>query len=254
MRRETSNAGFVQVVVLAGIATLAALSVAGLSSTQSADVTAAAIERMLRVDVLTRSAFARVLAALESRPDTFEQQALSGPTVLEISGQEVAVSLEGEAGKVDLLQAPLTTVVRLADNLELPTGELDSFIAELEGARSQGNAVQALDLARQRLALRAADLDAVVTIFGNAHIDPTYAPREVLETIPDLSPAEIAQILSTPPSERGQFVALSEHFATNSRRFSIAVQIAWGPDQVSIRRLPIELSTSGRAVVLAGPY
>lgn len=241
-------------VVLAGIAVLAALSVAGLSSAQSADVTAAALERMLRSDVLSRSAFDRVLAALESRPDMFEQQALSGPTTLQVSPQDMAVSLEGEAGKIDLLQAPLATIARLADNLGLPAAGRNAFVQDLEETRTQGNGQRALDLARQRLALLVTDLDAVVTIFGGQHIDPTYAPREVLEAVPDLSPVEIAQILSAPPPERGQFVAMSEHFATNSRRFSIAVQIAWAPDQVSIGRLPIELSTSGRAIVLAGAY
>lgn len=254
MQHESSNGGFVQVMVVAGIAALAALVVAGLSSTQSADVTAAALERTLRVDVLSRAAFERVLAALESRPDTFEQQALAGPTELEISDQAVAVSVEGEAGKIDLLQAPLPIVARLAENLGLPAGARTTLMEELEEARRERDPAGALDLVRQRLALLADDLDAVVTVFGSQHIDPTYAATDAFEAIPDLSPTEIAQILSAPPSERGQFAAMSEHFATDSRRFSIAVRIAWAPDQVSVRRLPIELSTSGRAIVLAGAY
>ena len=249
-----SNGGFVQVLVLAGIASLAALAVAGLSSSQSSSTTAAAVERVLRVDVLSRSAFERVLAALESPPDPFEQQALSSPAVLNLPRQDVVVSLEGEAGKVDAARSPLATMVRLADHLGLPAVGRGAFIADLEALRSQGDAAQALDLVRQRLSPLVADLDALVTIFGDERIDPTYAPQVVLEAIPDLSPVEIAQILSVPPPERGQFTALSEHFATNSRRFSIAANIAWAPDQISIRRLPIELSTSGRAIVLSGAY
>jgi hypothetical protein len=145
-------------------------------------------------------------------------------------------------------------LARLAANLGLEAGALATFDAELQEVRAQRDAARALEVARRWLTPWLADFDAAVTRFGNERIDPTYAPVDVLRAIPDLSPAEIAQILSVSPADRGAFVSMSDHLAANSRRFSVLVRIEWAPDQTGVRRLPIELSTSGKPIVMAGAY
>lgn len=253
MQSSSRASGFAQVIVVGGVAAIAALIAAMMPLTQSTSTATSGLERLLRVEVLARSASARLLTAIESRGDLFEQQALDGPVALTLADRTLAVSLEGETGKIDVLRSPSEMLARLGQDLGVEPGSRATFEAEIEEARRH-DASRTLAVVQRWLAPLHPDLDTVVTMFGSEHIDPTYAGIEVLSAIPDLSQADAARILSVPRTNRGQFAELSEHLAVNTRRFSIAVRIEWAADQISIRRLPIELSTSGRAIVLAGPY
>jgi len=87
-----------------------------------------------------------------------------------------------------------------------------------------------------------------------AGIDPRYATERVLAAVPDLDPGELASLLAMPAVDRASRHGLSRLFESGGRRFSFAVKVDQPPFVPTTRRLPIELSTSGRVVVLGPSY
>jgi hypothetical protein len=84
-------------------------------------------------------------------------------------------------------------------------------------------------------------------------IDPAYASGRVIAAIPDLPTSTAARISGSTIQDLAQLNLQSRYFAPNGARFSLVAHIDWGPNQSSERRLPVEVSSAGRLVALAGP-
>lgn len=244
----SSTSGFAQIIVVGALATIAALLATAVPATTANTRMAAAVERLAEIDIAAGSAFRRVIAALASPEDTLEGEALAN----EVSVTHGTVRIETEAGKLDVMLADIALFDRLAQNLGHPAR--NAFLDTLTTAQAAGNVRQALELVRTELAALVDDFDRVVTRYGGTQVDVLSALPEVLATLPDLTTAQVAQILAVPPAERAQFAGLSRYLTAGGRRFAIVARMAWAADEVAVRRLPIEVSTSGRPIVLGGPY
>jgi len=225
-----------------------------LSISHSASTAAAAHERLVQIDIASASAFRRGLVAFAEDGDELAVEALHEPVPVSAGPQTIELSLEAEGGKVDVLRADHGLIGRLAVGLGLDDGRVAAMLSELAVARKDEDAERALAVVRQYLVVAADDLDALVTVRGSDRIDPTLAADEVLAAIPDLNPVQLAQILAVSRQARGQFIGWSRYFGTGGRSFAIVARVDWAEDQRSVRRLPIELSTSGQAMVVGGAY
>jgi hypothetical protein len=249
-----SDRGFVQILVLGALATLAALVGAAMMLARTDSTHSAALERLVRTDVLVTSGFRRTMAALGSPTDDFETLALEGDAGFPLGDVSTNVRIDGENGKIDVLLSDPVLMQQLAGNAGVSPADIRQLADAVAAMREQSDGAGALDAARGVFSPYLPSFAEAVTRFGGAGIDPTYASADVLSAIPDLSPSDAARIAATPAAERSQLVSLSRYFTSNSRRFSIVVSIDWGLGETATRRLPIEISTSGQPIILAGAY
>jgi hypothetical protein len=122
-------------------------------------------------------------------------------------------------------------------------------------ARVAGDEEAALAAVRKGLVDRipVGAFDSDFTRFGRgAGIDPQYAGARVLRAVPDLGDAAVAEIEERRRDDTASVRALSRYFGPASTIFSIVASVPGDSGQVFIRRVPIEITTGGRAVPLVG--
>ena len=253
-----TDQGFVQILLLVALATIAAVLTAVLIGARQNVLYAKALDRMIRTEALAASGFQRLGAAILDHADDLEQAALEGtdPPLVTLADARLALTLEGEGGKIDLLRADMALLTEYLVNAALPAAAQARLIADIAAARDSKDGAAARDAVRLALldSLSNAQIDADFTILGTtAGIDPRYASERVLAAVPDLDPGDLAALLAMPEAERTQ-QGLSRYFESGGRRFSLVVKIDQPPFAPATRRLPIELSTSGRVLVLGAPY
>jgi hypothetical protein len=83
-----------------------------------------------------------------------------------------------------------------------------------------------------------------------AGIDPMYASRAVLSAGPNLTLNAVEQVLQLSQNNPSAIRGLSAHFSTGRAVFSIVATVRWGPNETSSKRVPIEISSAGRVLVL----
>lgn len=248
-----SESGFVQLLVVSALAVLGGLLTAGLLAAAETGRQAAALERLVRSEVAADAGFYRLVAAIEDPADTLETVALQGQTTLAMTGDELSLGIEANGSKIDVLAADLQLIERYARQAGLNGPQVGALLGELGVARQDGDSVRALEVVRVAMVglLPGGELRRDITRFGGPGIDPTYASSRVLHAVPDLSPADVERIAAASPEERAQFAQLSRHFSSAGRRFSLVARLRWGENAASESRLPIEISTAGKVVVLA---
>jgi len=252
---DRSEGGFAQILVLAALAVLASILTVSISTARLGSRQMSALDTRVFADAQLGSGLALLLEALRDPANDLETRALAAPVTIEISGRATELSLVGEGGKIDLLRADPALLERFATNAGLPRDDIARLLAELAAHRALGDDIGALDAVRLALA-EAIGLPAVdesFTRFGNDGIDPTFATDTVLRAIPDLGSAEAAQVIAASALERGQYAALSRHFASGSRRFMLIARLSEKPGRRFERRLPIELTSSGGVIELDRP-
>lgn len=248
------ESGFVQLIVVSALAVLGGLLTAGLLAATETGRQAAALERLVRSEVAADAGFYRLVAAIEDPADALETTALQGPTKFVMAGDEVSLGIEANGSKIDVLAADLQLIERYARQAGLDGGGATALLEKLGAAREADNGPAALEAIRVVMTglLPSEQLSRDITRFGSRGIDPTYASSRVLRAVPDLSPAEADRIAAASPEERAQFAQLSRYFASGGRRFALVTRIAWGANDRSEACLPIEISTAGRVIVVAG--
>ncbi len=247
--RSTSQAGFVQLIVVSALAVLGGLLSASLLGATQTSRQAAALERLVRSEVVADAGFRRLVAAIEDPSDTLENAALQEPTKVAFAANELSLRIEANGSKIDVLVAEPQLIERYASQAGLDTPGVAGLLDELGAARRDQDGAKALELVRVALTglLPGDELNHDFTRFGGSGIDPTYASRRVLHAVPDLSLADADRIAAASPAERAQEAQLSRYFASGGRRFALVTQVA-----TSEWRLPIEISTAGKVIVLAG--
>lgn len=252
-----ADQGFVQVLLLAALATIAALLTAGLIGARLNLQYAAALDRMVRTEALAASGFRRLGAAILDPADDLEHVALEQAPLVRLADARLGLDLESEGGKIDLLRGNLALLAKYLDNAALPADVQGTLMADVAAARDSGDGAAARDVVRLALLdrLTNAQIDADLTIFGATQgVDPRDATERVLAAVPDLDPGELATLLALPEAERAAQQGLSRYFESGGRRLSLVVRIDQPPFAPTTRRLPIELSTSGRMLVLGAPF
>lgn len=241
-------------MVVSALAVLGALLTASLMGATQTSRQAAALERLVRSEVVADAGFRRLISAIEEQSDTLETAALQGPTKFVMAGNALSLGIEANGSKIDVLAADLQLIERYARQAGLDGGDASASLAELGAARQDRHSVRALEALRVAMAglLPNDELSRDITRFGGSGIDPTYASSRVLHAVPDLSPADADRIAAASPEARAKFAQLSRHFASGGRRFALMTRIAWGANALSEGCLPTEISTSGKVIVLAG--
>lgn len=240
-----------QLLVVSALAVLGGLLTAGLLAAAETGRQAAALERLVRGEAAADAGFYRLVAAIEDPADTLETVALQGQTTLAMTGDELSLGIEANGSKIDVLAADLQLIERYARQVGLNGPDVSALLDTLGAAREAGNGSAALEAIRVAMTglLPSEELSRDITRFGAAGIDPTYASSRVLHAVPDLSPADADRIAAAPSAERAQYAQLSRYFASAGRRFSLLVRAG-----LLDQRLPLEMSTAGKVVVLAGAY
>lgn len=250
-----SDAGFVQLLVVAALAAVGGLLTAGLMTAMQSSRQTAALERLVRSDAIAASGFRRLATAIEEPADTLESEALRGPVDVSLGGTGLSLRVEANGSKIDVLAADITMIESYLRQTGLDPQSVTTVLDDVGKARSSANGAAALQIIRAAVIGLVPDsaLSRDLTRFGGMGIDPNYASRRVLRAIPDLTPADAERMASAPEGGRAQYAHLSRYFASTGRRFSLLTTINWTADTMPERRLPIEISTSGKVVVLAGP-
>lgn len=256
-RPPVGSAGFVQLMALVALATISAMITASIVGATTGSRTSAALERLIRSDAVATSGFVRLEAAIIDPSDNLETGALAptSDTRVTVGDIEVDLHIEAEDGKIDVLRADRDLVARYLANAGLTPDEQASVLRAIDEARAEEDGEAGMDTLRRALLEQddEASFHRDFTQFGSSGIDPAYASDQVLASLPDLSPAEIAQLIGTPTEARGEGSIHSRYFKSGGRRFTLVSRIDWTVEQRSELRLPIELSAAGRPVHLAGP-
>lgn len=250
-----ADTGFVQLIVVAALATLGGLLTANLMAATHTSRQTAALERLVRSETIGTSGAYRLAAAIGDPADALENQALHGAVNVGVGGTGMSLRIETSGSKIDVLAAEMVLIEGYVSQSGLAPSAAATLLANISEARTRSDGAEALEAVRVALAgiLPIADIERDFTRFGGPGIDPSYASAHVLHAIPDLSPADAARIAAAAPEDRAKD-ALSRYFSSTGRRFSLVTRIVWAPNETSERRLPIEISTAGQVIVLAGSY
>lgn len=206
----------------------------------------AALERMITSQVVLESGLRRLQAGFASVDDDVENRALMAAVPVLVGRTPVSLGIENEAGKIDVMRAAEPVVLGYLSRF----WERPPTRAALRAARAGGEGAGAFQaIALQLPQDELADAYRDLTRFGLQGIDPQYASRRVLESLPDLAKGEAARIAELPAGQRTLSPSASQYFVTGGHTFSLVASLA--SDQRSVR-LPVEVSTSGRVVALAG--
>ena len=255
-RRPAGDAGFVQIAVLGSLTIIAAIMTAAMAMALSANKASAALERVVEHDAATRAGLVRLISALGDPADTIETDAFAGGVTMDLSGIAVHLRIESEASKLGLMLSDMDLLVRYARNAGASTAAIDELRRALQDARSTQDkdaAQQAMLLALRGLRSRQELMTDVTAYAETSGIDPAYATASVLAALPDLTSAQVAMLLATPPSERAGRVQ-SRYFGGSPRRFSLLAAVVEPGGQLDERRMIVELSAAGVAIPLSGMF
>ena len=256
--KRTTDGGFVQIGALAGLAVVAASLALSLGGNMQLARDAAAFERRASAALIADSGVRRVLASIEDPADPLAMEVgVAGDLhTLELLGSPVELAIEGEAGKIDPLTAARPILESYFSNAGVPAARIAALMAGLDQARPAADAEAAFELLETYLLpdLTAENLARDFTDRSKlAGIDPLYASRRVLEALPDLGTTEIDEIIRVRSLEPGSLdTTASRYFAGGGAEFTIVAAVPLTGREALVRRVPIELTTAGRAVVLDG--
>ncbi len=254
----TSTGGFVQMMALIALGTISAVVMGTMLVATRSGSSTAALQRLVVTDALTTSAFARLEAAMIDPADDLETAALrsDAPTQIQVGDVRVAVRIEGIGGKIDPTRTAPEVMSRYLANSHLSTDEIAAIMTAIGKARDAGNIQAAYEAVLAGLLDRSPEQDIwrdFTQFSDHSGLDPFYASPRVIAAIPDLPASPTAGISGSTIQDLAQRNLQSQYFEPNGGRFSLVAYIAWGPNQSSERQLPVEISSAGRMVALAGP-
>lgn len=210
-----------------------------------------ALERLARADALADSGLRRLVAAFADPADDFESTALFGAAALMVGNSTLSLRVEPEAAKIDVLKADEEVVRRYLSALPIDGNSVLSQVIDARQAGDAASALLTLELALSHtLTLEKVRRD--FSRFGITGIDPQFASAEVLASVPDLTAAQVRAIAAMPAPERALATGESRYFAGGGRTFSLLVRGGSSAVGEFTRRIPVEISTSGRLIALAG--
>jgi hypothetical protein len=246
---DRKSGGFVQILVLVSLTGIGAVVTASVIESMTGNRAAAALRWAIESDALAGSTFNRISDAVANPADALELSLIGDEQALDLGIGMVSAAVESESSKVNLMLADLAILHRYAINAGLSSTQASAFVAGLGEARKVRDATKAFDTLLLHLvgSRSYSDLASDFTVVGtSAGVDPAYATLQVLSALPDLSPAQVQLLESTPASGRAYAVS-SKFFASGGSRYSMVATIRKGAHQ-SQRRLVVQVTTSGRMV------
>jgi hypothetical protein len=254
-KRTEGDAGFVQIVALAGLATVGSIVTVVMLTSSASSTGARALDRLVRADAQTTSGWLRLYAALRDPYDDIENSALNATNgSLKVGKVEVLLRMESEASKLDVGLADIAVLSRYLDNAGIRNAGAEQVLDSVVAARQVGNVDAALT-ALQVVLLGNLDpytLGRDLTIYSpHAGVDPTFASLAVLAALPDLTPVEASAIDQASYQERQSLGIQSNYFAPSGRTYALVA--GGGSGDSPERRLIVELSASGRPILVAMP-
>lgn len=248
--------GFVQVLVLVALATLAGIMTVALATSSQATRNARVLDHRTDAAFAAGSAIRLVLAAFADPLSDLETRLLASdaPVAVQVLGTEVALALEGEAGKINPVTADPDILEGYFADLSLSATDQSALDAVLKAARTSGDADAAIAALHTQLLpfVPAADLARDFTpLSASAGVDPAYASERVLNALPDLSRNGVATVLENRRADPSSVATLSRFFVAGPPVFTIVATRSWGDREATTIRVPVDFS-SGRAVALDG--
>lgn len=202
MIRHRRARGFIMVSVMwMGLGLLLAVA-SFVSQSRLGALTIRAEVETLRAQELARSGLNLALAAL-TRQATAEGRSAAPPTALRYAMAEgqITVSIQDEAGKMDINEAPVELLRPLLQALGASADAFDASnlaqaIVATRQERGPYSGLPALVAQFDLSPATAAAMSRVMTVHNyTPRVDPRSAPRAVLAAIPGLGPAEADDIL-----------------------------------------------------------
>lgn len=245
-------------MVLVALGTISAVITAAILTSTAASRNYAALDRLVETDALAISGFNRLEAAMLDPADDLETRALQLDSSAEIAvgDQRIALRIEGVGGKIDPVRTDPDVIVHYLANAQLSAAEQTNVMNAIGMAREAGSGNSGYDAMLIGLLDREADrvLQQDFTQFADhSGIDPAYASQRVIAAIPDLPMSPAGRNSGRTMQGLAQLNLQSRYFAPNGARFSLVARVDWGPNQSSQRRLPVEVSSAGRLIPIAGP-
>jgi type II secretory pathway component PulK len=219
-RTRSGQDGFVLLSVLIVTTVLSAIALGAALSVRAASRSTDAELQLIEARSLADAALTRALAALEDPDDPLSDvlRSAAGPVRWTYAGTEIALSLQREAGKVDLNAGHPEMIRRLIAGLASDASLADRMLKRLQERRSRRQAferVSALIEPAERLSPLALRLDETFTVLSGARgIDPLAAPEAVLRAVPGITEADLVAVLEARGQEsRAKLAQLKARFS-----------------------------------------
>lgn len=210
VKRGARTRGFIMVSVMwMGLGLM--LAVAGfVAQSRLGALTLRAEVETLRAQELARSGVNLALAAL-TRQATAEGRSTAPPATLSFALAEgqIAVTIQDEAGKIDINEAPVELLRPLLQGMVQSVDAFDASnmaqaIVATRTERGPYSGLPALSAQFELAPATAAALQEVLTVHNyTPRVDPRSAPRAVLAAIPGLGGAAADDILARRAAGRG---------------------------------------------------
>jgi hypothetical protein len=249
--------GFVQIGALAGLLALAGVITFVLSESRGVIDQTGALDHAMVGSTTADSGVRRLLSAINNADDNLESATgtTGDPLALETSGFSMELAIEGEGGKINPVTIARPILEGYVADASIPPEDRGKLLNVLAAVRETGDAAAAMDALHAHLA-RALTLEQIERDFSTlttlTGVDPQFASVRVLRAVPDISDAQAAEIVRQRSSKPGTITVQSAYFATGRPLFTLVATVHWNERESFTRRVPIELTTSGRAVTLDG--
>jgi hypothetical protein len=255
--RQRHVGGFVQILVLAGLATVAGLLTAVLSDARQWGENGRSIERLTAGMAVAESGVRRLLAAINDPTDDLESRVgVDGvPFPFGVAEHSLDLAIEGEAGKIDVLAADRAVLLGYLQDLHLTEENRAFLVQAIDSARLRTDGPAAMDaLFSHLLPVVSSELieQDFTLLSGLAGIDPMLASERVLAALPDISDIEAKEIVRLRRTQPLSIAGLSIYFASGRPLFTLVATVHWNETETTTKRVPIEITTAGRALVTSG--
>ena len=257
IRLHDSTGGFAQISALLALAGIAGVLAVTLSQSVEISRQTVVLDRIIRGSVIADSGVRRLLAAIDDPDDRLEDEVgiLGFPRTIEVSGVQVGLAIEGEAGKLNPLTIPWEVLERYVDRAGITAADRTDLLERLQDARRTVDMDAALRSLHVFLIplLSLDELERDFSVRTNlAGVDPHLASERILAALPDLGEAAATELVRSrhDPSAIGRFD--SRYFATGHPLFTLVTTVHWNDVDRFTRRVPIEITTAGKVLVLDG--
>lgn len=203
------------------------------------------------------SGIRRLLSAIDNPADNLEHLVgvRGNPYAFDFDGVPMTLAIEGEAGKINPLTADRAILEDYVGDLLMSAGDKASLLALVDAARTTNDGPAAMEalygFVSPAIGSEFVERDFTLssTLMG---VDPLLASGRVLRALPDLGDAIVTSILRLRETNP-EALSIASAYAANGRPlFTLVASVHWNDSESTTKRVPIEITTAGRASVLSG--
>jgi len=240
-----SQEGFVLLSVLIVTTLISALTI-GIATGIRARLRTADAEIELTINrSLADAGVVRIIAALEAVEDPLLNDLRNAPALWTYDKQEITLSLQSEAGKVDLNAGHPELVRSVMQAVVRDGGLAERILDRWSALRENGHVIESVDRLldfREKFTSAASDLETYFTTFSGAKgVDPLAAPDLVLRHIPGLTESDLLSLYRQRESsgDQRELAAIKQRyypFFEGERPLFRIMAMLMRPDQTRMRR------------------